>query len=69
MTSTSAIPNPGSDEAVWRGCTCAVMDNHYGRGVRMRDGSVNFWISGDCPLHGEPKHPTDATQEPKDDDQ
>jgi hypothetical protein len=65
MSTTSAIPNPGSPAAQDEGCTCAVMDNHYGRGVKMRDGSINFWISGDCPLHAKPRHPTDATQEPR----
>jgi hypothetical protein len=48
---TGAIPNPGSQEAAAQGCTCAVIDNHYGRGVAMPNGSVNFWISGDCPVH------------------
>ena len=41
-------PNPGSDKAVKKGCTCPVMDNHRGRGL----GRGNFWINGGCPLHG-----------------
>lgn len=45
-------PNPGSAEARARGCTCAVIDNHYGRG-RYGDGERYGWfMSGDCPLHG-----------------
>lgn len=51
---TSAVPNPGSDEAVARGCICPVLDNAGGRGVRIanRDGvQTMFWINGDCPLH------------------
>lgn len=43
-------PNPGSPEAGEQGCTCAVIDNHYGRGMPYPDGPA-FWISGDCPLH------------------
>lgn len=51
-------PAPGSGEAVVNGCTCPVMDN--GRGVGfLIDGERQFWISGDCPLHGE----TDLTHE------
>lgn len=41
-------PNPGSPQAVDRGCTCPVLDNGHGR--PRPDG--NFWISKDCPLHG-----------------
>ena len=45
------IPNPGSEEAIERGCTCPVMDNHYGRGVFF-DGAYHLWYNADCPLHG-----------------
>ncbi len=46
-------PTPGSEEAIANGCTCPVMDN--GRGVGfLIDGERQFWISGDCPLHGSP---------------
>jgi len=44
-------PNPGSKEAIAKGCTCAVSDNHGGKGFPTGDGDVAFWISGDCPLH------------------
>ena len=40
---------PGSVEAVDIGCTCPVLDNHYGKG--FGDPPL-FWISGDCPIHG-----------------
>lgn len=40
-------PNPGSPEATKTGCTCPVIDNHYGAG--RPDGT--FWINGLCPLH------------------
>ena len=43
------LPNPGSKEAIKRGCTCAVMDNNYGRGAR--GDPKQFWVSVDCPLH------------------
>lgn len=55
---TAGAPNPGSAEAVARGCTCAQLDNHRGRGawggvVRDVNGDPIFWISPGCPLHGE----------------
>ncbi len=48
---TVAKVNPGSDEAVKKGCTCPRIDNHYGKGIPSRDGDAQFWINGDCPLH------------------
>jgi hypothetical protein len=42
-------PTPGSDEAIKQGCTCPVMDNHYGKGA-YGDGKV-FWYSETCPIH------------------
>jgi hypothetical protein len=45
------LPNPGSDEAVDRGCKCAQIDNCYGKGF---DGG-KFWINGACLLHGRGK--------------
>jgi len=47
-------PNPGSDEAVRLGCTCAIMDNHHGRGMTSGYGTPEepaFWITEGCPLH------------------
>ena len=43
-------PNPGSDAALDRGCTCAVLDNHHGRGFPW-EGETTFWITQGCPLH------------------
>lgn len=43
-------PLPGSEEAIEKGCRCPVIDNHYGKGNSLGQ----FWISGDCPLHGIP---------------
>jgi hypothetical protein len=43
----SDTPNPGGPQAVGRGCTCPVYDNHRGKGF-----NGNFWITVDCPLHG-----------------
>jgi hypothetical protein len=50
-------PNPGSDEAIKQGCTCAVLDNGHGKGayggdLKMPTGEPLFWISEDCPIHG-----------------
>lgn len=43
--------NPGSPEAVAKGCTCPVFDNNHGRGVEVA-GVKQFWIDDDCSLHG-----------------
>lgn len=44
------IPNPGSDAALARGCTCPVLDNGHGNPElgRLR----GFVMRADCPLHG-----------------
>lgn len=45
----TSSPNPGSDEAIEAGCTCAVMDNHHGKSAPWSpDG---WWITGGCPVH------------------
>ena len=41
--------NPGSKEAIAAGCTCPVIDNHYGRGYRGIDGSFIYTVG--CPVH------------------
>lgn len=47
---TSAVPNPGSIEALHRGCTCPVIDNHHGEGVPSSRGR-SFWIADGCLIH------------------
>jgi hypothetical protein len=48
----SGVPNPGSDEAHAKGCTCPRMDNGRGRGAYIReDGRPEFWITEGCPIH------------------
>ena len=42
-------PNPGSKAAIEQGCTCPVMDNHYGEGYMGMEGI--FIYSGGCKLH------------------
>ncbi len=44
---------PGSKEAIDKGCTCPVIDNHYGKGFEFKGERV-FWHSANCPLHGKP---------------
>jgi len=47
------IVNPGSVEAIARGCTCPVVDNGHGRGCGEDDaGRPKFWINMRCPIHG-----------------
>ena len=46
--------SPGSKGATDMGCICAVMDNHYGRGLTAGYGTPEepaFWITEGCPLH------------------
>lgn len=44
------VHNPGSPEAVARGCTCPQSDNYYGEGFPY-GGHICFWRTGDCPYH------------------
>lgn len=60
MTDTP-LPTPGSDAAVARGCTCAVWDNHHGAGFPY-GGETCFWISADCPLHGNYPGKSDSSE-------
>lgn len=41
--------NPGSDEALDRGCTCPVLDNGHGNPELGK--TRGFWITQGCPLH------------------
>lgn len=50
-------PNPGSREAVTSGCRCPVLDNHYGTGAYSKDKVPQFWISEECPIHGNQPQP------------
>lgn len=59
MTTTDAIPKPGSTDAQMRGCTCPVIDNHYGKGRPGGKGTVFIYTVG-CPLHW-PEETTDDT--------
>lgn len=44
-------PNPGSEEARQLGCSCAVIDNHYGRGFPY-GGVQCFYVTQTCKVHG-----------------
>ena len=57
---TDDVPNPGSDAAIERGCTCPRMDNGRGMGIPLTEDSVVFWIDGDCPLHGSKRERSDG---------
>jgi hypothetical protein len=48
-------PNPGSNEALAKGCRCPILDNAHGVGVPGMsgpDGEPQFWINERCPLPG-----------------
>ena len=58
-TDNQGVPNPGSPEALARGCACPVLDNAHGRGIPWPrtygldpEEHPSFWINADCPLHG-----------------
>lgn len=45
--------NPGSESAQREGCTCPVVDNHYGKGFYFDEKTpIAFVQNADCPLHG-----------------
>jgi len=46
--------NPGSKEAIEKGCGCPRLDNHHGQGSGFiaENGDPLFWYSEDCPIHG-----------------
>ena len=50
-------PKPGSKEAKEQGCTCPILDNHYGEGycggVKDEKGHTVYVVNTDCPIHGE----------------
>jgi hypothetical protein len=43
------LPNPGSNEAIARGCSCPVLDNGHGRGSMW--GPNTFIYTQSCTLH------------------
>jgi hypothetical protein len=55
-------PNPGSDEALDQGCTCAVLDNNHGRFAPWADDG--WWITEGCPVHDPPRDPAEVVVEP-----
>jgi hypothetical protein len=48
---TKPMYNPGSADAVGRGCTCDLIKNDFGRGKAEPDG-VAFYCAETCPVHG-----------------
>lgn len=63
MTDQTLRPPAGSPAAQRLGCSCPVLDNHYGRGY-WGDGAKYGWIHReDCPVHGFPtSHTTDTAK-------
>ena len=54
--------NPGSDEAIRNGCTCPVLDNGHGQGYLGDGEKYGWWITADCPMHGEKKEQDHETK-------
>jgi hypothetical protein len=44
--------NPGSKMAIRIGCTCPVIDNHYGLGFNYGSSENLFVYNSECPIHG-----------------
>lgn len=60
MPNPGSIINPGSIEAINKGCTCPHYDNNKGHGLyKNAEGVVIFIINEDCPLHGSVKKGND----------
>lgn len=51
-----SVPNPGSPDAVRRGCTCPIEDNQHGLGSDPAFGD-GFEVAVNCPLHGPGRSP------------
>ena len=53
IADTTAVPSPGSNEALALGCRCPVIDNHHGRGFYLFDKPdvTYFYYTEGCPLH------------------
>ncbi len=49
----TAVPNPGSNEALAQGCTCPESVNHHGRGFYFsgEPETTYFYYTVGCPLH------------------
>ncbi len=61
MANAPSPPSPpGSPAAIANGCTCPVIDNARGKGVYGDGDRYGWWVSADCPLHGEDKATGDA---------
>ena len=44
--------NPGSSQAMEKGCICSAKDNRYGRGHHHnKEGKPGFVICKGCPVH------------------
>jgi len=59
QTENPRDPKPGSMAAIAKGCTCPVIDNHYGDGFPM-DGIPTWQVLLGCPIHNPPKARDDA---------
>lgn len=60
-SSTNAVPHPGTDAALMRGCKCPVIDNGYGRGWMGQAGVFVYTVG--CPLHCPGEEPTFVPRE------
>ena len=45
--------NPGSPEAVSKGCTCAILDNY--KGADWFGKAHGFFVTEGCPIHDKKK--------------
>lgn len=45
-------PKPGSNDALEQGCTCPILGNMHGKGVKDKEGNIGYIVDIHCPLHG-----------------
>lgn len=72
MTQESKHPNPGSLDAIEKGCLCPVLDNGHGQGAwgGIQQGLERqplFWINAACPIHGKSQTPIDEADQVEND--
>lgn len=49
MVELSKQPDPGTQAAIDKGCTCPILDNEHGRGYMGQPG-IFIYVVG-CPIH------------------
>lgn len=51
MLNWSKTMLPGSNKAIKNGCTCAIIDNNYGKGRYGNGDKYGWFITSGCKIH------------------